>query len=100
MEFGISFFPNVGPEEKSGADYWREALELVDMCDELGYSHVRTVEHYFHPYGGYSPNPLIFLAAASQRLSTPGGAVSTPDSALCSLRACRPSTMPSSPVLE
>jgi len=67
MEFGISFFPNVGPDEKSGADYWREALELVDMCDELGYTHVRTVEHYFHPYGGYTPNPIVFLAAASQR---------------------------------
>lgn len=67
MEFGISFFPNVGPEEKSGAQYWGEALELVGMCDALGYSHVRTVEHYFHPYGGYSPSPLVFLVAAAQR---------------------------------
>jgi alkanesulfonate monooxygenase SsuD/methylene tetrahydromethanopterin reductase-like flavin-dependent oxidoreductase (luciferase family) len=70
MEFGISFFPNVGPEEKSGADYWNEALGLVDLCDPLGFSHVRTVEHYFHPYGGYSPNPMVFLAAASQRSKT------------------------------
>ena len=67
MEFGIQFFPDVGPEEKSGADYWREALELVSLCDELGYSHVRTVEHYFHRYGGYSPNPMVFLAAAAMR---------------------------------
>ena len=67
MEFGISFFPNVGPEEKSGQDYWGEALSLVDLCDPLGYAHVRTVEHYFHPYGGYSPNPIVFLTAASQR---------------------------------
>ena len=67
MEFGISFFPNVGPEEKSGQDYWGEALSLVDLCDPLGYTHVRTVEHYFHPYGGYSPNPIVFLTAASQR---------------------------------
>lgn len=28
-------------------------------------SHVRTVEHYFNPYGGYSPNPLVFLNAAA-----------------------------------
>ena len=70
MEFGISFFPNVGPEEKTGADYWNEALSLVDLCDPLGFSHVRTVEHYFHPYGGYSPNPMVFLAAASQRSKT------------------------------
>jgi len=33
----------------------------------LGYSHIRTVEHYFEPYGGYSPAPHIFLTAASQR---------------------------------
>ena len=31
VEFGISFFPNVGPEEKSGAHYWDEALALVDL---------------------------------------------------------------------
>ena len=67
MEFGISFFPNVGPEDKSAQDYWDEALSLVDMCDSLGYTHVRTVEHYFKPYGGYTPSPLVFLAAASQR---------------------------------
>ncbi len=49
MEFGISFFPNVGPREKSAARYWDEALQLVDLCDELGYTHVRTVEHYSIP---------------------------------------------------
>jgi natural product biosynthesis luciferase-like monooxygenase protein len=67
MEFGIQFFPDVGPEEKSGKDYWTEALHLVSLCDELGYTSVRTIEHYFHPYGGYSPNPLILLAAAAMR---------------------------------
>jgi natural product biosynthesis luciferase-like monooxygenase protein len=67
MEFGIQFFPDVGPSEKSGAAYWQEALALVGLCDELGFSHVRTVEHYFHPYGGYSPNPLVFLSAAAMR---------------------------------
>ena len=25
------------------------------------------MEHYFEPYGGYSPSPLLFLTAASQR---------------------------------
>ena len=67
MDFGISFFPNVGPNEKSGAAYWDEALSLVDLCGPLGYTHVRTVEHYFNSYGGYTPNPMVFLAAASQR---------------------------------
>ena len=67
MEFGIQFFPDVGPEEKSAQDYWNESLYLSELGDQLGYGHVRTVEHYFHRYGGYSTNPIVFLAAASQR---------------------------------
>jgi len=66
MQVGIQFFPDIGPAEKSARDYWQEALSLVALCDRYGYSHVRTVEHYFHPYGGYSPNPIVFLAAAAQ----------------------------------
>jgi alkanesulfonate monooxygenase SsuD/methylene tetrahydromethanopterin reductase-like flavin-dependent oxidoreductase (luciferase family) len=67
MQVGIQFFPDVGPAEKSAREYWQEALHLVSLCDTYGYSHVRTVEHYFLPYGGYSPNPVVFLAAAAQR---------------------------------
>jgi alkanesulfonate monooxygenase SsuD/methylene tetrahydromethanopterin reductase-like flavin-dependent oxidoreductase (luciferase family) len=67
MEFGIQFFPDVGPKVKSAQAYWDDALRLCDHVDPLGYSHVRTVEHYFEPYGGYSPNPHIFLVAAAQR---------------------------------
>jgi alkanesulfonate monooxygenase SsuD/methylene tetrahydromethanopterin reductase-like flavin-dependent oxidoreductase (luciferase family) len=65
MEFGVQFFPSVGPDRKSPARYWDEALKLTLLGDQLGYAHVRTVEHYFHSYGGYSPDPLIFLAAAA-----------------------------------
>jgi alkanesulfonate monooxygenase SsuD/methylene tetrahydromethanopterin reductase-like flavin-dependent oxidoreductase (luciferase family) len=67
MEFGVQFFPDVRPEQKSGADYFREALDLAEEADKLGFSHIRIVEHYFHYYGGYSPNPMLFLAAAAQR---------------------------------
>lgn len=67
MEFGIQFFPDVGPAEKPAAQYWAEALHLTGLCDGLGYTNVRTVEHYFHPYGGYSPNPIVFLSAAAMR---------------------------------
>ena len=66
MQAGIQFIPDIGPAERSARDYWQEALQLVALCDRYGYSHVRTVEHYFHPYGGYSPNPVVFLAAAAQ----------------------------------
>jgi alkanesulfonate monooxygenase SsuD/methylene tetrahydromethanopterin reductase-like flavin-dependent oxidoreductase (luciferase family) len=66
MQVGIQFFPDVGPQQKSARDYWREALHLVGLVDRYGYSHVRTIEHYFNAYGGYSPNPMVFLAAAAQ----------------------------------
>ena len=67
MEFGIQFFPDVAPEQKSGAEYFAEALNLSEEADNLGFTHIRIVEHYFHSYGGYSPNPMVFLAAAAQR---------------------------------
>ena len=65
MEFGVQFFPSVGPETKSAQQYFDEALRLTVLAETLGYTNVRTVEHYFHPYGGYSPNPIVFLAAAA-----------------------------------
>ena len=67
MQFGMQFFPCVGPDIKPADQYFDECLALVGLADELDYSHVRIVEHYFHPYGGYSPNPIVFLTAASQR---------------------------------
>ena len=70
MEFGLQFFPTVTPAEKSGQSYFEDALKLVDLADELGFAHIRTVEHYFDHYGGYSPSPLIFLTAAAARTKT------------------------------
>ena len=67
MQFGLNFFPCVDPAEKSGEQYFRETLHLAELGDRLGYTHIRQVEHYFKPYGGYSPNPLLFLSAVSQR---------------------------------
>jgi len=65
LQFGLHFFPDVGPAEKSGERYWGEALRLTGLAEDLGFTSIRTVEHYFHPYGGYSPNPLLFLTAAA-----------------------------------
>src|SRR5438477_4203705 len=67
MQFGVQFFPDVRPEEERAEAYFSEALDLAEEADRLGYSHIRIVEHYFHHYGGYSPNPIVFLAAAAQR---------------------------------
>ncbi|ABD13488.1 luciferase [Frankia sp. CcI156] len=67
MKIGIVFFPTVGPRDKSAQDYFDEALHLVDLAEDLGFDHVKMVEHYFFPYGGYSPDPVTFLAAAAGR---------------------------------
>ncbi|WP_180953966.1 LLM class flavin-dependent oxidoreductase [Bacillus sp. M6-12] len=67
MKFGLDLFPDRGPKTKSAEQYFYEALELTELADSLGYESVKMVEHYFYPYGGYSPNPLIFLAAAASR---------------------------------
>src|SRR5438067_6398455 len=67
MQFGVQFFPDVTPQQKSAEAYFQEALDLAEEADRLGYSHIRIVEHYFKRYGGYSPNPIVFLAAAAQR---------------------------------
>ncbi len=67
MRCGLNFFPSCHPEYKSGEVFFQEALDLCTLADGLGYATVKIVEHYFRAYGGYSPSPLIFLAAAAQR---------------------------------
>src|SRR5438876_5274048 len=67
MQFGLQFFPDVTPQQKSARDYFRDCLDIAAEADKLGFTHVRTVEHYFQSYGGYSPSPIVFLSAASQR---------------------------------
>jgi alkanesulfonate monooxygenase SsuD/methylene tetrahydromethanopterin reductase-like flavin-dependent oxidoreductase (luciferase family) len=70
MRFGITFFPAVGPEDLSAATYFQDALDLAVHADERGFHHVKTVEHYFFPYGGYSPDPVPFLSAVAARTRT------------------------------
>src|SRR6202171_5579076 len=70
MQFGVQFFPSVSPDEKSAACYFAESLAIAEESEALGFTHARTVEHYFERYGGYSPNPIVFLSALSQRTKT------------------------------
>jgi alkanesulfonate monooxygenase SsuD/methylene tetrahydromethanopterin reductase-like flavin-dependent oxidoreductase (luciferase family) len=67
MDFGLQFFPSVGPEQVPADRYFDDLLRFVELGERLGFVHARIVEHYFHPYGGYSPNPIVFLSAAAQR---------------------------------
>jgi len=67
MQFGVQFFPNFRPSDKDAAEYFAECLAIAEEADALGYTHARSVEHYFERYGGYSPNPIVFLSAAAAR---------------------------------
>lgn len=67
MRIGLLFFPTVGAADKSPVDYYDEGLRLARLADDLGYHHLKIVEHYFFDFGGYSPDPVTFLAAAAAR---------------------------------
>src|ERR1700733_6593477 len=70
MEFGIQFFPCVGPDQKSAAAYFEEALVLAERAEDLGFTNVRMVEHYFHRYGGFFPDPFLFFFSGCQRTAS------------------------------
>ncbi len=67
MQFGVTFFPDVTPDVKSAQQYYAETFELIDFAADLGFCHAKIIEHYLTPYGGYSPDPLQFLAAVATR---------------------------------
>ena len=69
IDVGLAFFPDVDETERAPADYFARSLDLAELGDRLGFHHIRIVEHYFRRYGGYSPNPIVFLSAAAQRTS-------------------------------
>jgi alkanesulfonate monooxygenase SsuD/methylene tetrahydromethanopterin reductase-like flavin-dependent oxidoreductase (luciferase family) len=70
MQFGVQFFPNFKPADKSAEEYFAQSLEVAEEAEMLGFSHARSVEHYFERYGGYSPNPIVFLSAVAARTKT------------------------------
>src|SRR5262245_65987894 len=53
MQFGVQFFPSLDHTDKSAADYYAESISLAEEAEKLGFTHARTVEHYFTRYGGY-----------------------------------------------
>src|SRR5215831_5085872 len=67
MKFGINFFPAFRPNQKTTGEYYAQCLRVSERADELGFSSIKTVEHYFHDYGGLSPNPIVLLAAIAAR---------------------------------
>jgi len=78
VRFGLNFFPSFRLSDATTAAYFDQVLRLCERADELGYHSVKTVEHYFHDYGGHTPNPIVLLsavAARTKRIRTITGAV-------------------------
>ncbi|MBY8883682.1 LLM class flavin-dependent oxidoreductase [Streptomyces sp. PTM05] len=65
MRFGLSFLPDCSPGTRSATDYYDDVLGLSRMAEQAGLHYVKMTEHYLHPYGGYCPSPLTFLAAVA-----------------------------------
>lgn len=65
MKFGLSFLPDANPATKSAEQYYADAIALSKYADINGLSTIKMTEHYLHSYGGYCPNPLLFLSAVA-----------------------------------
>ena len=63
MEFGIQFFPDVGPGEKSAAQFWADALHLVSLCDPG----LHLCAHRGALFPPLWRIPIVFLSAAAMR---------------------------------
>ncbi len=70
LRFGLTLFPSFQPDQISAQGYFDDCLLLCRLADQLGYEHVRTIEHHLTYYGGCSPSTLIFLTAVSQCTTT------------------------------
>lgn len=67
MKIGINFLPDTTWEQMTAQQFLNEALDLCAQADSWGLDHIKITEHYLGAYGGYSPSPITFLSAASQR---------------------------------
>ncbi len=67
MRYGFNFFPSFRLSDMSTAEYFDQTLRLCEAGDKLGYTSAKCVEHYFHEYGGHTPNPIVMLSAIAAR---------------------------------
>jgi natural product biosynthesis luciferase-like monooxygenase protein len=67
MNVGLNFFPSFRLADLSAAEYFDQVLRLSERADQLGLGSIKTVEHYFHDYGGSTPNPIVLLSAIAAR---------------------------------
>jgi alkanesulfonate monooxygenase SsuD/methylene tetrahydromethanopterin reductase-like flavin-dependent oxidoreductase (luciferase family) len=69
MKFGIFYELQLpkpwGPDDE--LNLYQNALDQVELADKLGYDYAWQVEHHFLDEYSHSPQPEVFLSAASQR---------------------------------
>ena len=69
MKFGVFYELQLprpwGPDDEH--QLYQNALNQVELADQLGYDYAWQVEHHFLEEYSHSPTPEMFLAAASQR---------------------------------
>ena len=73
MKFGI-FYELQSPrpwEIDTDLNLYQNALSQVELADKLGYHYAWEVEHHFLEEYSHSPQPEVFLAAASHDLRQP-----------------------------
>jgi alkanesulfonate monooxygenase SsuD/methylene tetrahydromethanopterin reductase-like flavin-dependent oxidoreductase (luciferase family) len=71
MRFGLFYEHQLPRPWEEGAEYklLKDALDQVELADQLGFDNVWAVEHHFLEEYSHSSAPEVFLAAASQRTS-------------------------------
>lgn len=69
MRYGVSFLPDATETTKSPQNYFADILAVSRHAEKLGFDYVKMTEHYLHGYGGYCPNPLMFLSAVAAQTS-------------------------------
>ncbi len=62
---GLNFISSTPLDSVASERWFSDALTLVRDAEEMGWSHVKAVEHYLYDWGGACPNPCVFLAAAA-----------------------------------
>jgi natural product biosynthesis luciferase-like monooxygenase protein len=67
VRFGLNFFPSFRSADLTTVAYFDQVLRLCERGDRLGYHSAKAVEHYFHDYGGQTPNPIVLLSAIAAR---------------------------------
>lgn len=69
MKFGIFYEHQIPRPWTSQSEYahFQNALDQIELADQLGYDYAWQVEHHFLEEYSHASAPSVFLAAASQR---------------------------------